>query len=398
MRLPFWDAGVCFRGGCALAVGLIAAGLATPPLPVTAAQAGIPSARTRAVAAATIGVWEKTRPMNVARLDHTATRLPDGTVLVTGGEGRRSQWLRSAEIYVPGKKRWTVTAPMHRARSEHHAYRLADGDVVVFGGCCDDNGIRRKSTETFHSDTHRWSPAGRMIFERSGEATSQLADGRILVVGGTDADDRARRGAEIYDPISRTWSRTTSMHFARARHTATTLRDGRVLVVGGCCSRTGSQRESAELYDPVTETWTMAPRLSTGRSWHSAVLLTNGDVLISGGTNGSDTSDSGYQRFQPTTNTWSPDNFRGSWLVDTRAVRLHTGRVLVIGGFYQSDYHYWFAHFGDLYLDTPDRWENTPQMTARADHTATLLGGGRVLVAGGFNSRGVRSDALLYRE
>ena len=46
------------------------------------------------------GTWSPTGSMNTARLDHTATRLSDGRVLVTGGRDDSGE-LASAEIYDP---------------------------------------------------------------------------------------------------------------------------------------------------------------------------------------------------------------------------------------------------------------------------------------------------------
>ncbi|CAF3791558.1 unnamed protein product, partial [Adineta steineri] len=39
--------------------------------------------------------------MNVARGYHTASTLPNGLVLVTGGEGKNGTALNSAELYNP---------------------------------------------------------------------------------------------------------------------------------------------------------------------------------------------------------------------------------------------------------------------------------------------------------
>ena len=50
--------------------------------------------------------WSPTGSMSTARSDHTATLLPDGRVLVSGGYGQR---LGSAEIYDPALGTWSLT-------------------------------------------------------------------------------------------------------------------------------------------------------------------------------------------------------------------------------------------------------------------------------------------------
>src|SRR5256885_17102858 len=51
--------------------------------------------------AATPFQWEYTGSLKTARFHHTATLLPDGRVLVVGGEQGRGSPLASAELYDP---------------------------------------------------------------------------------------------------------------------------------------------------------------------------------------------------------------------------------------------------------------------------------------------------------
>jgi hypothetical protein len=47
------------------------------------------------------GVWTQTARMNHARINHTATLLSDGRVLVAGGVNGNNTVLASSEIYDP---------------------------------------------------------------------------------------------------------------------------------------------------------------------------------------------------------------------------------------------------------------------------------------------------------
>src|SRR5438552_7746577 len=66
--------------------------------------------------AATPFEWEYTGSLNTARFHHTATLLPDGTVLVAGGE-HRSIPLPSAELYDPATGTWSDTGSLNTARA-----------------------------------------------------------------------------------------------------------------------------------------------------------------------------------------------------------------------------------------------------------------------------------------
>ena len=68
--------------------------------------------------------WTATGSMTDWRLMHTATLLPDGTVLVSGGHTENVSTPPSehdsAELYDPRTGTWTATASMHAASPQPH--------------------------------------------------------------------------------------------------------------------------------------------------------------------------------------------------------------------------------------------------------------------------------------
>lgn len=56
------------------------------------------------------GAWTLTGGLNTPREGHTATLLPNGQVLVAGGEGATGV-LASAELYNPATRHWTMGSP-----------------------------------------------------------------------------------------------------------------------------------------------------------------------------------------------------------------------------------------------------------------------------------------------
>jgi hypothetical protein len=86
------------------------------------------------------GTWTPTGSMVVNRSDHTATLLPNGKVLVAGGfsgSGLDGVPVNSAELYDPVSGTWTATGALAVNRYWHTATLLPNGQVLVAGGDID---------------------------------------------------------------------------------------------------------------------------------------------------------------------------------------------------------------------------------------------------------------------
>jgi hypothetical protein len=72
--------------------------------------------------------------MQNRRYGHTASLLPNGKVLVTGGDQDTYTILKRAELYDPTTGNWTNVGNMLMALDFHTASALKDGNVLVSGG------------------------------------------------------------------------------------------------------------------------------------------------------------------------------------------------------------------------------------------------------------------------
>jgi hypothetical protein len=281
--------------------------------------------------------WSLAGSMGTSRALHTATLLPNGKVLVTGGENYydeviASTLLASAEIYDPLAHTWSPAASMATARDYHTATLLPNGLVLVTGGFGSTG--YTASAELYDPIANTWSPAGSMATARADHTATLLPNGLVLVAGGWGNGATPNSGvflasAEIYDPVANTWSPAGSMATVRAGYTATLLPTGLVLAAGGDSDVT--QLASAELYDPVANTWSPAGSMATARVGHTATLLPSGQVLVAGGINGSIELVSA-ELYDPVANTWSPAGSMGTARVYHTATLLVNGVVLVAVG------------------------------------------------------------------
>ncbi len=338
-------------------------------------------------------VFSATGSLATPRLQHSATLLPNGKVLVAGGfDSSFSTVLASAELYDPTSGSWTRTGDMHSPRTDYTAILLPNGKVFVDWGPPPTAQVSKNVVELYDPASGTWTETD---FKRGdNETATLLPNGKVLLAGGRAQFD-VSGSAQLYDPASETVAATGSLVTARAWHTATLLANGKVLVTGGGTgvTITSGPLTSAELYDPASGTWTATGSLSAVRYSSTATLLPNGKVLVAGGSNSS-----GYlasaELYDPENGTWTPTGSLGNARISHTATLLPNGKVLVAGG----------AGTGgpltsaELYDPASGTWSDGGSLvTARQAHTATLLSNGNVLFAGGNNyDSGALASAEIY--
>ena len=109
---------------------------------------------------------------------------------------------------------------------------------------------------------------------------------RVLVTGGWTATFLRQATAEVYNVATGIFSPTGSMSSKRAGHAATLLGSGKVLVTGGVVDPPVTPCPAdipAELYDPATGRFANTGKTILCRSSHHAVRLNTGRVLLVGG-------------------------------------------------------------------------------------------------------------------
>jgi len=155
----------------------------------------------------TTGMFDPAGSLREARADHTATALSDGRVLVIGGMGDAvggrgaHTSLSSAEVWDAATASFVAAGSLHEARVEHTATPLPDGRVLVVGGV---GRVGRRfddlaSAEVWDPATRTFAPAGSLTQGRSYHTATPLPDGRVLVIGGEDSDG-ALASAEVWNP------------------------------------------------------------------------------------------------------------------------------------------------------------------------------------------------------
>ena len=139
--------------------------------------------------------------------DHTATLLPNGKVLVAGGNNG-SGILASAELYDPASGTWTATGSLNTARdlTRRRCCPTArcwwQGDWIPAAYSRERGTVRPGQRDL---ECHG-QPQHRTLYHTA----TLLPNGKVLVAGGDDGSSFFS-SAELYDPASGTWSATGSL-------------------------------------------------------------------------------------------------------------------------------------------------------------------------------------------
>lgn len=306
----------------------------------------------------------------VHRIRGTATKLKDGTVLVTGGYGteRRGffglgspvlEVLDDAQLFDPKTNTFTRVGPLVHARQAHSATLLPDGRVVIAGGY----------STAFFTQFSTLAP-----FELYDPKTKKFTEEKAFPI--------------FFFPPLTTVER-------RMDHAAVELADGVLLAGGehwiGHLFGTPTQElcKGSELFK--TKGFAKSGDLNHPRRFPAGTLLSTGSVLLAGGHD-----DKGLVS---KCETW--DETSGKW-VDGPAlptprtatrVAVVEDQAFLVGGFAQQKNASAEVKRVEVYSATAKGFGTGYDLNvARAGCTATVLADGRILVAGGFT--GVTNNVL----
>jgi hypothetical protein len=162
------------------------------------------------------GTWSQlaSLPAGYTPLYHATAVLPDGRVIIEGGEYNALQpvWTNQGAIYDPKADTWTLVHPPTGWTSIGDApgVVLADGTFML-GNCC--------TVQAALLDPHRltWTPVGTGKFDTNNEeGWTLLPSGDVLTVDAyvpiTIPYDPTGTNSEIFTPASGTWQSAGSTH------------------------------------------------------------------------------------------------------------------------------------------------------------------------------------------
>jgi hypothetical protein len=263
--------------------------------------------------------------MSQARSGHTATWLPNNTVLVAGGMGAAT----SAEIYDPSTNSFSnVGFPMPNGRTQHTACLLPDGRVMLAGGFdpMSGNPINADFFDViaFQNGQNPWTTdTATGPIDRQGHTATLLVNGVCYLVGGRSVTNPSNilGTAHAYRTFPMTilggamfpagFSPSEDMMITnRANHATNRLGTGDLLITGGFVPSAGVgvgtaggssemptmsteaflpvcfTESSPGVFSPIGTTlgdFTPTADLSTARARHTGTTVNSGAAVVIGG-------------------------------------------------------------------------------------------------------------------
>lgn len=228
--------------------------------------------------------WTKlaSLPSGYTPLDVASAVLPDGRVLVEGGEYQPQTATNPSDtnlgaIYDPLQNKWTSVSPPSgwSTIGDAQSVVLANGTLMI-------GNVSTNQAALFNATTLTWTATGTGKADPdSEEGWTLLPNGKVLTV-----DTGRTPQSEIYDPSTGAWTNAGS--------TIVTLPNSvleigpAVLMPNGKVFAAGASKNTA-IYDTSTGTWSTGPTFPTAASGQlvmedaPASLMPNGRVLLAVG-------------------------------------------------------------------------------------------------------------------
>ena len=284
--------------------------------------------------------------------------------------------------------------PLHHPRINPMLARLPDGKILAFGGYTGNTGGVAES-EIYDPAQGRWTDAGALTFTRYCSIFVQDYHGRVIVVGGRPfPNGSSSASVEIFDPKTRRWSDGPAMKTARDAIGLTLLAGGKLLAVGGyvAVDGRGNAIDEVELYDPINGNWTPAARRPEAAWWPYTHRLPDGRVLSAGGSNNG--AGNAAYIYDPKQDSWRAVQPLLHAHEDGRSVDLGGGRILIAGGYHSGSNPY--IGEAEIYDPKSQSWKSAGYLSIPRQASALVGIKGRAALIGGTNRNGTLATVEIY--
>jgi len=234
-----------------------------------------------------------------APLYHASAVLPDGRVIIMGGEYNGSStevWTNLGAIYDPVANTWTaVSAPSGWSQiGDAESVVLADGTFML-AACCANPDVDALFDATSLTWTSTGAPNAGLSYQDE-QGYELLPNGDVLTIDvWTNYPSGGATNAEIYSPSAGTWSSAGNTPVSLVDPStcgnweigpAVLRPDGTVVAFGGNTGCTPPTADPTAIYDSSANSWSSGPYIPAiaGKNFDladaPAALLPDGNILF----------------------------------------------------------------------------------------------------------------------
>ena len=280
-----------------------------------------------------------------------------------------------------GAKPAKMPAPMR----DMGVYVAKDGKIYVLGGR-DAQGKASKAVNVYDPAKNTWTATFEMSTARYALGVGAFMDDKIIALGGFDDGGNAVDVVEVRDSFSGAWTLGTPMPTPRGAFAASTV-PGEVVVLGGTASENGTPIGKTDWFQN-NGTWSNVALLPmpTPRAWLGASWSPNGGTLAMGGA----PSWATVEAFDAVQNKWtttasSMTTGRGHFATTQGCAGSKCMQTFVVGGRSGTA----VVNAFEVYDPSANAWTPLPPMpTAREGLVAAYVGSGAfayVMAIGGYD-------------
>lgn len=234
-------------------------------------------------------IWAGKGPLNVPHVGAPLVRLLDGRLFTPSGLKASDSMTTSCELYSPSEGTWKLTkSDLMRPRSGESAITLPNGKVLIVGG-------EDHETQTTHATCELYDPVndtvtrtgnishwqtGTMLFLDTPRQNVIMLSGYFVI----NNSYPVLKATEAYDIATGSWTVTAVPKVAHYTYPQQSIQlpNGEILAPSGY-SNDSNVTPLIEIYTPETKTWRTIGNLPEPRYLATTVYIGNDSVLIMGG-------------------------------------------------------------------------------------------------------------------
>lgn len=222
--------------------------------------------------------WKELAPLPVPRNKHAAALLPDGRILICGGNIQLNGVIeptRTCEIYDPLNNTWQPTGSMNHYRVLHNIVPLSNGKILVWGGYDEKAGgaAYLRHGELYDPLTGLWTVTPNAVSQLGPlPALVKWSNDKVSILGFSSVS-RYHPNNNTVTLDSGAWHYVSNMSGTSVCY----INDSTRLLIGG-------DQASGSFYTRLVYGRKVKDALSNGKhTWTNSILMPNGNIMVMGG-------------------------------------------------------------------------------------------------------------------